>query len=321
MKHSKMILSLALGAFLLTGCSLNTKSDGLNSLFEETVDSKLSFEKKYEENLKDYEYLELEIDMEVTDLTLVSTKDSQFMFDQKANKEELLATYEFKSDDKKAKIILKNKSKLAFNIPIKNSKVTLTVPEHLLIQMNSTLNVGDVKIEDANTRFETLESQVDVGNQTITLEDNEALKSLSIKSDVGDHTLTLKGLYQSLSTLSALTNVGDVTFNLDGELKESLTLIQESNVGDVKGDLRGTFKSVQYDLSTDTGNISLGLPKNLSLALNLEQNEYTTDVEMKGITYEMEGEDMYFINNPTRSKDNHFKAKTNIGDIRIYVTE
>lgn len=321
MKYSKWILSLALGSFLLTGCSLNANSNGLKSLVEENVEASLDFEKKYEESLKDYEYLELEIDMEVSDLTIVATKDTQFTFDQKANKEELLASYEFKTDGDTAKITLKNKSKLAFNAPIKNSKATLTVPEHLLISLTSSINVGDIKIEDANTHFQVLESKVDVGNQTVTLEDNGALGTIAVTSDVGDLTLTLKGLYESLSAITATTNVGDVAIHLNGELQESLTLIQESNVGDVLGDLRGTFKTLRYDLSTDTGNISLGLPKDLPVALNLDQNEFTTDVEMNGIAYEMEGENFYFIHNPSKSKDNLFKAKTNVGDIRITANE
>lgn len=314
-KYYKVVIGL-LFILLFTGCTNDIKF-GEKDLFEEaSPDMKEQVE--YKEDLGKFDKLVLEIDLTVSGVKISSTGSDDLIYNQVANRKDLLAEMDIDKSGGIITITFKNDPDKKINIGSQNSQTEIFIPENLLTDLRVDLNVGDLSIKSKQLNFENIIVGLDVGALDITLSDNnEQLGKIELSSNVGDMVLEMNGKFPNFHTLETLTDVGSNSVTLDGDFGEKLSIVGESHVGELTYQIIGDFeKDVDVVLTSNTGELNLKLPKHSPVELTAESNKFTSKVDINFDDYSIKN-DAYLFNTTENGGKISIKASVNIGDLTV----
>ncbi|MGX8797093.1 DUF4097 family beta strand repeat-containing protein [Fusibacter sp. JL298sf-3] len=316
MKWIKYLLTLSMVLILFAGCQLEKAAENTLDKIADATSQELDQEQSYEQSTEGFKTLKIEVEMTVTDLTVLESDDDTVYFDQKANKEELLADMDTKEDGDTLTIRFKNAPKFKLNNAVQNSKVTLRLPKELATEFYTTIDVGDQSLTGDALTFTRIELHSNVGDTQVILDQSEALELVKTTGDVGDVKVVLKGDYKALTQIDNDTNVGDITVELAGTFDEKLSVREVSNVGDIKTILSGDFsKGLDANMDTDTGDIKVTAPTTLVAAVETDLNKYTSEIHLKGFSYLVDNDNTYFLNGAKEDADYQLDLDVNVGEI------
>lgn len=314
-KYYKIVLGLILVLFF-TGCS-NGIQFGDKDFFKDALPD-MKEQVEYKEDLGKYDKLVLEVDLTVSGVKISSSDSDELIYQQIANRKDLLAEMEVSEKSKTITLTFKNDPDRKINVGTQNSQTEIFIPETLLTDLQVNLNVGDLSIKGEQLSFENIRSNLDVGALDITLsDDHDQLEEIELSSNVGDIVLEMNGNFPNLHTLETLTDVGSNSVTLDGDYGEKLSIKGESHVGELTYEFIGDFdKDIKAVLTSNTGELNLKLPKNSPVELTTESNEFTSNVDIKFDDYTVKN-DTYLFNTSTKGGNISIKASVNIGDLTV----
>lgn len=302
-----LLLGLMIG---LPGCTyIGNMGDSDNSLDERI---------EYTEDLGKYDQLVLKVDLSVSEIKLSGTDGKNLSFVQKANREDLLAEMFIESKGSTVEVTFKNKDRGLLNGGNQNSTTEIMIPEHLLVELDLDVNVGNLTLKNHDLAFSSVEASLDVGALDFVFSnDQPELEEVLLSTDVGEVNLTLSESNDSLKKVKATSDVGSVDADLSGTFSQALTLEGSTNVGSVSFDLSGTFnEEVLGKFDTDTGDLTLTLPEDSPVTLETDISEHTSSLSIKTKDYTISGKQYLFNENANKGKMT-LKASTDIGDLTI----
>lgn len=302
---------LMLGLLItLSGCTYIGNMGDTGIKLDESIE--------YTEDLSKFDQLVLKIDLSVSGVKISETDGQSLDFEQKANREDLLAEMFVDRDGDTVEITFKNKESGLFNSGNQNSEAEISIPKHLLTDLELDINVGDVVMTGEDISFSKIVASLDVGELKFNLEANQPdLDEVLLTTNVGEINLTLSGAHEKLSKIEASSDVGSVETVLSGSYDHKLELEGSANVGSVAFDLSGTFeKDVNGSFETNTGDVTIVLPENSPVYLDIDINEHTSDLSIKSKDYKTSGK-TYIFNEDANHGEIYINASTDIGDLQI----
>lgn len=335
MKRIYIAIISVIFAFTLTGCNyFGVKIS--NEISNSALDEKFSFE----ENLEGFERVELDIDIEVSDINITKSDNSKFSLEQKANHAELLV---IPSVDKNGNsITIKLRSKKT-NLNNKNSRIVISLPVDLVYTINSRVAVGEQRLIADDLKWEEINVTSNVGDISFEISENQdelsnvrlksdvgaiklvikngakSLEKIMLSSNVGDLNLTLSGDYSNLDNVATKSGVGKISSSMDGSFDEALSLESSSDVGDIVLRLNGEYKeSSKAKIKSGTGKVDLTVNKNQCYELSATENEFVSKIKANNIALNQIKKGLYRINGDSSSKINmRVEVENGVGDLVI----
>ncbi|MBF4691654.1 DUF4097 family beta strand repeat-containing protein [Fusibacter ferrireducens] len=342
MKRISSILLIGLFAYILSGCTywtMNTNESQREVSVNETIDKE---EYIYTDDFSDYKKIDLNLNIDVSDVTIKKVNNQTFTLTQHANKTKLFVIPTSTPDGDTLHLSFDSpKHQTHFNTL--NSKIVIELPESFLYNIHSNVDVGKFELNSDTLHFEKLDVSSDVGDINIILaseqdelkyvdlssdvgkvnlelqNDAAKLDAISLSSDVGDLLLKTSGAYPTLQEVEVNGNTGKVTLSMNGNYDNAFTLDANSDIGQVKLDLKGDYaENTKLRCTTSTGGLKLKLDENLKVKLIAEKEDFISKIKFQNVNYTAQ-EDCFFINNANSDQfDMTIEAYSDIGDIEIY---
>lgn len=344
MKRLVAIISISLLAYILSGCTYWTMSVG-NSEPERVAETNETMDdKKYDYNLdvSNYEKIVLNLDIDVSDVTLKQTDTSQFKLNQRANSSELFVVPSKSENGKTLTLSFKSPdSHKLLSLNTKNSDITIELPEQLIYSVNTSLDVGkfnlkqdilltvlevstdvgdiDVSLSTSQDNLQSVNLSSDVGKIDFSIEDGStALKSVQLASNVGDIIMKLDGSFPSLTKIENNTSTGKITSKLGGDYGQKIDSTITSDVGKIALDLTGDYKTQSKLItSSSTGGIQISINSDLPIKLDAQEEEFVSKIKLNSIE-SSHIDDLYYLNG---ASPDHFtltiEADSDVGNIEI----
>ena len=299
---------VAILALSMTACSLINDDDQPFNVFDTKMDESVHYDK----SVKGFSQIELEMDITVSDVEVISTNGTDIVFDQEANLKELLATAKYEEHGDTLKVIYSNKDSYKLKAQSQNSKITIKIPEEIKIKIDSNLNVGDYKIDANKLVLTEVNLETNVGDTTLSSNaDQSSLSYIKMSSDVGDLFLDIENA-ESLDTVKMDTNTGEIRSYFDGNYEQRLELAADTDVGDMHLSFKGDFKeAVNLDLDANVGDIKLELPKGHEMVFDIKSPEFTSSLDWANIEYS-KSRDQYKVDGD--ESQINIKINLNVGD-------
>ncbi len=300
-----LVTTLALS---LTACSLINNGEQPFTVFDTKMDESVH----YDRSVKGFSQIELEMDITVSDVEIISTNGTDIVFDQEANLKELLATAEYEAHGDTLKVIYSNKDSYKLKAQSQNSKIIIKVPEEIKLKIDSNLNVGDYKIDANKLELTEVNLETNVGDTALSSNvDQSSLSYIKMSSDVGDLFLEIENA-EALDTVKLDTNTGEIKSSFEGNYDQRLELVADTDVGDMQLSFKGAFKEVvNLDLDANVGDVKLELPKGHEMAFEIKAPEFTSSLDWANIDYS-KSRDQYKVEGD-KSQFN-IKLNLNVGD-------
>lgn len=342
MKRIKSILIIGLFAYILSGCTYWTMNTSESQRVESSNETIEKEEYVYTDDLSAYKKVELNLNIDVSDIIIKKVSDQTFTLTQHANQKKIFVIPTSNSDGDTLHLAFDSpEHQMTFNSF--NSKIVIELPESILYSINSTVDVGKFELNSDAIHFENLQVTSDVGDIDITLNSEQTelknieltsdvgkvnlklqkdafnLESISLNSDVGDLTLSTSGNYPSLQEMNVSGDTGKVILSMNGTYKNAFKLNVDSDIGQVKIDLEGQYtENTKIKCNTSTGGLKLKLDENLKVKLIAKEDEFVSKIKFGNVIHTAQ-EDYFFINNATSNQfDITIEADSDIGDIELY---
>lgn len=292
MKRIIIGLIVVISVLSIGGCTIWTNSDNKSTFFDGTLSESISFEA----DLSGYDQVQLDIDLSVSSVKVESIKGDTLIYEQKANKKELLADLNTNKNGKTLELHFKNDQKIKLTTGTQNSEVIIRVPEGIEVVYTGNVGVGDTEIVLDDLSGLDLDVKVNVGKIIVSSNDDQvALEKIVLSTDVGEIKMDLKGDYDVLDDVRAKSNTGSVKLLFGGNYSESILVNGQSDVGEVYVDFSGTFdKAVDCKVNSSVGDVTVRLPKSHEVVLDVKTSEFTSNLEIKGIEYS-KNKDRYMV--------------------------
>ena len=275
-------------------------------------DTKMDESVHYDKSVKGFSQIDLEMDITVSEVEIISTNGTDIVFDQEANLKELLATVKYEEQGDTLKVIFSNKDSYKLKAQSQNSKITIKVPEEIKLKIDSNLNVGDYKIDANKLELTEVNLETNVGDTTLSSNaDQSSLSYIKMSSDVGDLFLDIENA-ESLDTVKLDTNTGEIRSYFDGNYEQRLELVADTDVGDMQLSFKGDFKEpVNLDLDANVGDVKLELPKGHAMVFDIKAPEFTSSLDWANIDYS-KSRDQYKVDGD--ESQFNIKINLNVGD-------
>lgn len=288
MKRTLAIITIIFMSLSITACSYFTKENDDQSLFQNAFDNTLDEKISYSKDLSGYDKIELNMDLTVSDVKIDVSNDHQLKYDQAANRQELLATVEYKEKGDTLIITFVNDKKVNIIAGSQTSKTQVMIPEGVEVKLDTNLDVGDMTINAKDITFTEITSNSDVGDINLfATKSQDQLSYISISSDVGDLNVNVDKGAKTLETIKLETNTGRIKTSLDGNYEEAITLTAHIDVGDVKLESKGNFeKQVEIDVKSSVGDVTISVPKNHEMSVKPSITEFTSSLDLEDIPFE-----------------------------------
>jgi len=283
MKKMLLIAVLFILSTSLTACTYWTNNkDGFDML-----DSDLDESVFYEKDLSSYEQVEINIDLTVSGVKVETIGGDTLKFEQKANREELLAAFDFSDSGDKAILTFKNDHGIKLTAGTQNSETLIQIPDGVKVVFISNLDVGDFEMDMDDVEMLEVDASTNVGKISLSAsEDQDLLNYINASSDVGDIALTFDGALEKLEEVNMSTNTGEIEAAFNGELSNELKLESKTDVGDITLDFGGVFKEkVTCKAESSVGDINLLIPEDHEVILDAHLTEFTTNLEISDIPF------------------------------------
>lgn len=288
MKRTLALMTLIILSLSITACTYFTKEDNKSSLFEKALDNTLDEKISYVKDLSDYDKIELNIDLTVSDVNIAVSNDRSLKYDQAANREELLASVDYKEKGDTLIITFKNDKKINIIAGSQTSKTEILIPEGVKVLYDTNLDVGDVTINAKNIDFTEITSNSNVGDiSLLATKAQDQLSYISISSDVGDLAVNIDEGAKILDTVKLKSNTGKISTRFDGNYEAPIALTANIDVGDIKLDSPGNFeKQVEIDVKSSVGDVTISVPKEHQIELKPTLTEFTSSLDIKEIPFD-----------------------------------
>lgn len=292
MKRITLGIIVLISILSISGCTIWTRSDNKSTFFDGTLTESITFE----ENLTAYDRIQLSVDLSVSSVKIESTKGDTLIYEQKANRKELLSELKTNKNGKTLELHFKNDQRLKITTGTQNSEVVIRIPEGMEMIYLGNVGVGDTELVLDDLSFVDVDVKINVGEIVITSnEDQKSLDKIDLSTDVGEIRMDMKGEYEALNEVGAKTNTGSVKLSFDGKYFESLSVSGQSDVGEVHVDFAGTYEdSVDCKVNSSVGDVVVRLPKSHEIVIDAKTTEFTSNLEIKDMQYS-KNKDRYTI--------------------------
>ncbi|GAB6106827.1 DUF4097 family beta strand repeat-containing protein [Fusibacter bizertensis] len=283
MKRTLTILTLVILSLSMSACTYLTKEENKIPFFDNTLDKKVSFAK----DLSDYDKIELNIDLTVSEVNLDVSSDHQLKFDQAANREELLATADYKEKGDTLIITFKNEKKLNIIAGTQTSKTEILIPEGIEVILDTNTDVGAVKINTKDILYTEITCNANVGDIDIyATKSQDQLSYINLSTDVGDLNVNLDKGAEKLETVELKSNTGGIKSSLKGTYSQPLALSARTDVGDINLKTSGDFEAqVEINAKSSVGDVTISVPENHEVKLKPTLTEFTSSLNIKDIPF------------------------------------
>ena len=299
MKKGLMVILVVIVSMAFTACTFWTPTEKSAAIFDAELDEHAYYEVEVDRG----ESVEVIVDLTVSSIEVLASKDKKMIYDQKANRDVLLATMDQKKSGKTHVITFKNETNPNLLTGTQNSEAKIWIPEGVDVVFRSNLDVGDIDVKTDQVALKELDLSTNVG-KIIVHETREAsdLTFIQLKSDVGDINLTLDGKLKALDEILVNTKTGAIDMNIGGTFESELKVDAGTDVGDIEVAFIGTFKEpVDLTLKSSVGDLEVTLPKGHAVELEADVPEFTSKLVMDDIAYTksrnvytIEGDDAVF---------------------------
>lgn len=299
MKKPILFATLILLSISLTACTYWTNDDDGFDLLDSDLDESINFEK----DLSSYDRIEINIDLTVSSVDVEAINGDTLKYEQKANREELLADFDFSDNGDTAVLTFKNDHGFKIASGTQNSEAFIQIPKGIEVVFISNLDVGDCELKLNDVDMVEIDASTNVGQIKIESNDDlEVLSYIKATSDVGDITLNLEGTLETLEDVNLSTNTGKISARFDGELSKALAIESKTDVGEITLNFGGKYKSqVTCKAESSVGDVRIYVPKNHAVELDANMTEFTTSLEISDIpftksksTYKIDGDESLF---------------------------
>lgn len=299
MKKGLMIILIFIVSTAFTACTFWTPTEKRAAIFDTELDEHAYYEVEVDRD----EPIEVIVDLTVSSIEVLASKDNKLIYDQKANRDVLLATMDQKKSGKTQVITFKNETNPNLLTGTQNSEAKIWIPEGVEVVFRSNLDVGDIDINAEQMALKELDLSTNVGEITVhDTRESSDLTFIQLKSDVGDINLTLDGKFKMLDEILVNTKTGAIDINIGGTFESELKVDVGTDVGDVEAAFIGTYKEpVDLTLKSSVGDIEVTLPKGNAVKLEADVPEFTSKLVMEDIAYtksrnvyNIEGDDAVF---------------------------
>ncbi len=342
MKRIKSILIIGLFAYILSGCTywtMNSSEPSHVASSNETIQKK---EYVYTDDLSAYKKVKLELNIDVSDVTIKKASDQTFTLTQHADQKKIFLIPTSTSDGDTLYLSFDSPEQHSMSLNSFKSDIVIELPENILYTLNSSVDVGKFELNLDSIQFENLSIITDVGSIDVVLDsdqselkniglsggvgkvnlklnkDASSLESILLSSDVGDLTLSTSGRYPSLQQINLNDDTGKITLDMDGTYTNAFTLNADSDIGQISINLSGDYaENTNVKCSTSTGGLKLKIDKQLKVKLLAEEEEFVSKIKFNNVAHTAH-EDYFFINNATSDQfDMTIEADSDIGNIEI----
>lgn len=312
MRKLLLTMTIIAVAISVSACTFwNNDGEGI-SLLDNEMDESVSFN----EDLSNYDKLELNVDLSVSEVTIEATNGDTLKYSQSANKKELLADLTKDQNGDTIVLTFKNEKNPKLISGTQTSKTIILIPEGIEVVISHDGDVGDLYLDldqlnvleiDANTNVGAIEV---IGNQ-----DQNQLSYLKATSNVGDIKTVLNGKMQALEQIVTNTNTGEIDISLDGTYESAIDLEAKSDVGDIRLEFEGNYEeSVNVITTSSVGGLNLFVPRKYKIVLDADTTEFTSNLVIDDIPftksksiYSIEGDAGVF----------NIDLKVNVGDATV----
>lgn len=283
MKKSLMLLMVVVVSLAFTACTYWTPTEKSGAFFDTEMKETVSFE----ESLSGYDRLEITVDLTVSGVEVASVEGKSLKYEQKANKEPLLAS--MKKSDRGNTLILTFKNETNPNLltGTQNSETKIWIPSDVEVVWVSNVDVGDLKFDMTHLNMIEVDAETNVGKIDVHAnEDFDNLTYLRLQSDVGDVRISVDGVQEALEKMDLSTNTGSVSMTLDGEMKHALEVTAKADVGSVSLKFRGDYeKPVDCSARASVGDVEIAFPKKHEVSLEAKTSEFTSKLNYGDIPF------------------------------------
>lgn len=283
MKRALAILTLVILSFSISACTYLTEGKNKIPFFDNTLDKKVSFAK----DLSDYDKIELNIDLTVSEVKLDVSSDHQLKFDQAANREELLATVEYKEKGDTLVVTYKNDKKINIIAGSQTSKTEILIPEGVEVLLDTNTDVGSITVNAKEILFTEITCDANVGDIDIyATKTQDQLSYINLSTDVGNLNVSLDKGAKKLETVELKSDTGGIKASLDGTYSQPLSLKARTDVGDIKLESKGDFEAqVDIDAKSSVGDVTISVPEKHEVKLKPTLTEFTSSLDIKDIPF------------------------------------
>jgi uncharacterized protein YxeA len=284
MKRILLTITIIAVAFSVSACTFWNKNDSEGfSFLDNEMDESVSFN----ENLSNYETLELNIDLTVSDVKIEATNGDTLKYSQKANKVELLAGLSKEDNGDKIILTFKNEENPKLISGSQTSKTVILVPEGIEVIIHSDGDVGDLVIDLDSLTVLEIDASTNVGDIELSAnQDQSKLSYIKTTSDVGDIHTVLNGDMNALEKIVAKTATGQIDINLNGSFESEIDVDAKSDVGDITLDFDGTYDdAVSIKVASSVGDMALFVPRKHEIVLEAHTTEFTSNLEIDDMPF------------------------------------
>ncbi len=284
MKRVLLTITIIAVAFSVSACTFWNKNDGEGFAF---LDNEMDESVSFNEDLSNYETLELNIDLSVSDVTIEATNGDTLKYSQKANKVELLADLTKEENGDKITLTFENEENPKLISGSQTSKTVILVPEGIEVVIHSNGDVGDLMIDLDSITVTEIDASTNVGDIDLTAnQDQSKLSYIKTTSDVGDIRTTLNGDMNAIEQIIANTATGEIDINLNGSFESAMGVEAKSDVGDITLNFDGDYdEAVTIMAASSVGDMDLFVPRKHEIVLEAHTTEFTSKLEIDDMPF------------------------------------
>lgn len=283
MKKSMLLVMMVMLAMAVTACTYWTPTEKNGAFFDTEMKETVSFE----ESLSGYDRVEISVDLTVSRVSVAAVEGKTLKYEQKANKEELLAGMKKSERGKTLVLKFKNETNPKLLTGTQNSETKIWIPSGVEVVWLSNVDVGDLDFDMTHLNMVEVDAETNVGKIDVhAKEDYEALSYVKLQSDVGEVRVSIDGELKSLEKVDLSTNTGSVAMSLDGTMRHALVVNGKSDVGTVSLKFKGDYdKPVKCSARSSVGDVEVAFPKKHEVALEAKTSEFTSKLNYGDIPF------------------------------------
>lgn len=283
MKKILMLMMMFVLSAAVTACTYWTPTEKNAAFFDTEMKENVSFE----QSLSGYDRVEINIDLTVSSVIVNATQGDTLKYEQKANKEELLAIMDKSKRGDTLILTFKNETNPNLLTGTQNSEASIWVPSGIEVVWSSNVDVGDLNFDMNHLNMIEVDAHTNVGKLKLSAnEDYNNLSYVKLQTNVGDVNMAINGALESLEKVDLRTNTGSVKMSLDGKIKNSLEVSANADVGSVNLSFAGEYDhEVSAVAKASVGDVEVKFPKQHEVALEAKMNEFTSKLEMDDIPF------------------------------------
>ncbi|HAS73075.1 MAG TPA: hypothetical protein DCS67_02905 [Clostridiales bacterium UBA8960] len=283
MKKKLLLMLMIVLSVSVTACTYWTPTEKNGAFFDTEMNEKVN----YEQRLSGYDRVEIIVDLTVSSVKVDVIEGDTLKYEQKANKEALLAGMNKREKGNTLILTFKNDTNPNLLTGTQNSETRIWVPSGVEVIWQSNVNVGDLDFNMNRLDVVEVDAVSNVGKMKLSAKDDfDRLTYVKLKTNVGEIAMDIKGELDVLEKVDLSTNTGSVIMSLDGVLKQSLVLDAKADVGSVDLNFKGNYeRSVKCTANASVGDVKVLFPKNHEVALDAKTSEFTSKLIMDDVPF------------------------------------